>query len=68
MLNANLFVMYAKAIFQIKFERTKLYIYMVSIFYLIISSVSTYDLIQSLNLISKSITSITLLVHYVIYL
>jgi hypothetical protein len=42
--NANLFVMYVKARFQIKFEQTKSY--MVHIFYLIISSGSMFDLIQ----------------------
>jgi hypothetical protein len=45
--NANLFVMYAKARFQIKFEQTKSY--MVPIFCLIISSGSMFDLIQLLN-------------------
>jgi hypothetical protein len=45
----NLFVMYVKARFQIKFEQTKSY--MVPIFYLIISSCSMFDLIQLLNLI-----------------
>jgi hypothetical protein len=50
--NANLFVMYAKARFQIKFEQTKSY--MVPIFYLIISDGLMFDLIQLLNLISKS--------------
>jgi hypothetical protein len=53
--NANLFVMYVKARFLIKFEQTKSY--MVPIFYLIISSFSMIDLIQLLNLISK--------VHYI---
>jgi hypothetical protein len=53
--NANLFVMYVKARFLIKFEQTKYYV--VPIFYLIISSCSMIDLIQLLNLISKSITS-----------
>jgi hypothetical protein len=42
--NANLFMMYAKARLQIKFEQTKSN--MVPIFYLIISSGSTFDLIQ----------------------
>jgi hypothetical protein len=45
--NVNLFVMYAKAIFQIKLEQTKSY--MMPIFYLIISSGSMFDLIQLLN-------------------
>jgi hypothetical protein len=51
--NANLFVMYAMARFLIKFVQTKSY--MVPIFYLIISSCAMIDLIQLLNLISKSI-------------
>jgi hypothetical protein len=50
--NANLFMMYAKAIFLIKYEQTKSYM---PIFYLIISSCSMIDLIQLLNSISKSI-------------
>jgi hypothetical protein len=41
--NANLFVMYVKARFLIKFEHTKSN--MVPIFYLIISSCSMIDLI-----------------------
>jgi hypothetical protein len=45
--NANLFVIYVKARFQIKFEQTKSY--MVLIFYLIISIGSMLDLIQLLN-------------------
>jgi hypothetical protein len=57
--NANLFVMYVKTRFQIKFELTKSYT--VPIFYLIISSGSMFDLIQLVNLISKSITSPKLL-------
>jgi hypothetical protein len=61
--NANLFVMYVKARFLIKFEQTKSY--MVPIFTLIISSCSMIELIQLLNLISKSITSPTFLAHYV---
>jgi hypothetical protein len=52
--NANLFVMYVKARFITKFEQTKSY--MMPIFYLIISRCSMIDLIQLLNLISKSIT------------
>jgi hypothetical protein len=44
--NANLFVMYVKARFLIKFEQTKSYV--VPIFYLIISSCSMIDLIQLL--------------------
>jgi hypothetical protein len=40
--DANLFVMYAKARFQMKLEQTKSH--MVSIFYLIISSGSMFDL------------------------
>jgi hypothetical protein len=48
-------VMYVKARFLIKFEQTKSY--MVPIFYFIISSCSMIDLIQFLNLISKSIKS-----------
>jgi hypothetical protein len=47
--HADLFVIYAKARFQIKFEQTKSY--MLPIFYLIISSGSMFDLIQLLNLI-----------------
>jgi hypothetical protein len=50
----NLFVMYAKARFQIKFEQTKSY---GPIFYLIISSGSMFDLNHLWNSISKSITS-----------
>jgi hypothetical protein len=61
--NANLFVMHVKTRFQIKFEQTKLY--MVPIFYLIISSGA---MSQLLNLMSKSITSAKLLAHYVNYL
>jgi hypothetical protein len=61
--NANLFVMYLKARFLIKFELTKSYV--VPIFYLIISSCSVIDLIQLLNLIFKSITSPIFLAHYV---
>jgi hypothetical protein len=61
--NANLFVMYVKARFLIKFEQSKSYI--VPIFYLIISSCSMIDLIQLLNLISNSITSPKCLAHYV---
>jgi hypothetical protein len=61
--NANLFVMYVKARFLIKFEQTKSYV--APIFYLIISSCSMIDLIQLLNLISKSITSPNFLAHYV---
>jgi lipid A disaccharide synthetase len=38
---------------------------MLPIFYLIISSCSMIDLVQLLNLISKSITSPTFLAHYV---
>jgi hypothetical protein len=53
--NANLFMMYVKARFLIKFEQTKSY--------LIISSCSMIDLIQLLNLISKSITSPKFLAH-----
>jgi hypothetical protein len=53
--NANLFVMYEKARFQIKCEQTKSYMVRI-IFCLIISSGSMFDLIQLLNLISKSIT------------
>jgi hypothetical protein len=60
--NANLFVVYVKARFLNKFEQTKSY--MIPIFYLIISS-SMINLIQLLNLISKSITSPTFLAHYV---
>jgi hypothetical protein len=63
--NANLFVMYANARLQIKFEQTKS---MAPIFDLIISSGSMFDLIQLLNLMSKSNTSSKLLVHYVNYL
>jgi hypothetical protein len=61
--NANLFkmYMYVKARFQIKS-------YMVPIFNLIISSGSMFELIQLLNLISKSTTSPKLLAHYVNYL
>jgi hypothetical protein len=50
--NPNLFVMYAKARFQTKFEH----------------SGSRFDLIQLLNFISKTITSPKLLAHYVNYL
>jgi hypothetical protein len=59
--NANLFVMYVKARFLIKQTKS----YMVPIFYLIIYSCSMIDLIQLVNLISKSITSPTFLAHYV---
>jgi hypothetical protein len=64
--NANLLVMYVKARLLIKFEQTKLH--MVPIFYLIISSCSMIDLIQLLNLISKSITSPKFLAHYALKL
>jgi hypothetical protein len=50
--NVNLFVMYAKARFQIKFERTKdIGLFMVHIFYLIISSGSMFELHQNSLLI-----------------
>jgi hypothetical protein len=47
--NANLFVMYAKARFEIKFEQKKSY-NMMPIFYLITSCGSMFDLIQFLTL------------------
>jgi hypothetical protein len=59
--NANLFMIYAKVRFQIK-----VILYLVPIFYLIISGGSMFDLTQFL--ISKTITSQTLLAHYVNYL
>jgi hypothetical protein len=58
-LDANLFMMYAMAIFQMKLEQTKAYMAP-----LIISSGSMFDLNQLLNLISKFITSPKLLAHY----
>jgi hypothetical protein len=61
--NANLFVMYVKVRFLIQFEQTKSY--MAPIFYLIIYSCSMIDIIQLLNLISKSITSPKHLAHYI---
>jgi hypothetical protein len=60
-LDPQILIMFAKARFQIKFEQTKSYT--VAIFYLVISSGSMFDLIQFLNLISKSIASPKLLAH-----
>jgi hypothetical protein len=62
--STNLFVMYAMARFQIKFEQTMSY--MVPIFYLITSSGSMFDLIQLLKFYII-ITSPKLPAHYVNY-